>query len=68
VNTLDLPQVCRYSRANNPAVGRYMATGAAIGGLATFGVGVAFVAINVVGFPEAEIVEAGGLAVCCGGR
>jgi hypothetical protein len=61
-NTLDLPQICRYSRANNPVTGRNMLTGFAIGGFAGFGAGVAFVAINVVGFPEAEIIEGGALA------
>jgi hypothetical protein len=62
VNTLDTPYVCRYSRANSPVTGRNMMAGFAVGGFAGFAAGVAFVAVNVVGFPEAEIIEGGALA------
>lgn len=65
VNTLDLPYVCRYSRANNPNVQRNIVTGGT-GGFLVLGTVGAVVVLNIVGFPELEIAEgaaaAGGAA------
>jgi hypothetical protein len=62
VNTLDTPQVCRYSRANNPSVQRNIVTGGTVGFL-TFGTVGAVVGLNIVGFPEVELAEGGAAAL-----
>lgn len=61
VNTLDTPQVCRYSSANNPNVQRNIVTGGTVGFL-TLGTVGAVVVLNIVGFPEVEVAEGGAAA------